>query len=94
MNVQQVNAFIDGDNLEMQFNGMFLYYVTIILLAFIKTFKSKISLLFQIKNLGSQLSRNSNAAGIALDEMRTMTTRIDTLNAKISDLEGQNSRCV
>lgn len=48
----------------------------------------------KIKNLGSQLSRNSNAAGIALDEMRTMTTRIDTLNAKISDLEGQNSELV
>lgn len=55
--------------------------------------REEIKLLYEdkLRSLGNQLARNSNAAGIALDEMRQMTTRIDSLNAKISDLEGQNS---
>lgn len=55
--------------------------------------REEIKLMYEekIRNLGNQLARNSNAAGIALDEMRQMTIRIDSLNAKIVDLEGQNS---
>lgn len=45
----------------------------------------------KIKNLQAAANRHSSAAGNALDELRQVRTRIDTLSSRISELEGENS---
>jgi len=45
----------------------------------------------KIKSLQSAANRNSGAASAALDELRSVRTRIDSLNTKINDLETQNA---
>lgn len=44
-----------------------------------------------MKNLHSAASRNSNAATVAVEELRTMRTRIDSLNSTLNDLENKNA---
>ncbi|XP_049824434.1 lamin Dm0 isoform X2 [Aethina tumida] len=54
--------------------------------------REEIELLYEqkIKNLQSSASRNTSAAANALEELRSVRSRIDTLNHKIGDLETQN----
>lgn len=44
-----------------------------------------------MKNLQSAANRNSTAATVAVEELRTMRTRIDSLNATLNDLENKNA---
>jgi lamin B len=55
--------------------------------------RQEIEMLYEnkIKNLQSAASRHSSAAGNALDELRQVRTRIDTLSSRIGELEGENS---
>lgn len=54
--------------------------------------RHEIELLYEnkIKNLQTAANRNSGAATAAIDELRQVRTRIDTLSNKITELEGQN----
>lgn len=45
----------------------------------------------KIRGLHGAANRNSGAASAAIDELRTSRTRIDTLNNRITELEGINS---
>lgn len=55
--------------------------------------RHEIELLYEnkIKNLQTAANRNSGAASHALDELRIMRTKNESLTGKISELEGQNS---
>ncbi|RZC41724.1 Filament, LTD, DUF390, APG6, and/or DUF4600 domain containing protein, partial [Asbolus verrucosus] len=55
--------------------------------------RQEIELLYEnkIKNLQAAANRHSSAAGNALDELRQVRTRIDTLSSRVSELEGENS---
>lgn len=55
--------------------------------------RQEIELLYEnkIKNLQTAANRNSGAASAALDEIRIIRSKNETLSAKISELEGQNS---
>ena len=55
--------------------------------------RQEIELLYEnkIKNIQAAANRHSLAAGNALDELRQVRTRIDTLSSRISELEGENS---
>lgn len=44
-----------------------------------------------MKNLQSAASRNNSAASVAVEELRTMRTRIDSLNSTLNDLENKNA---
>lgn len=44
-----------------------------------------------MKNLHNAANRNSTAATVAVEELRTMRTRIDSLNATLNDLENKNA---
>lgn len=44
-----------------------------------------------MKNLHNAANRNSTAASVAVEELRTMRTRIDSLNATLNDLENKNA---
>lgn len=44
-----------------------------------------------MKNLQAAANRNSSAATVAVEELRTMRTRIDSLNANLNDLENKNA---
>ncbi|KAK9746713.1 Lamin Tail Domain [Popillia japonica] len=54
--------------------------------------RGEIEMLYEnkIKNLQTAANRNSGAATAAIDELRQIRTRIDTLSSKITELEGQN----
>lgn len=55
--------------------------------------RDEIEMLYEnkIKNLQSAANRNSAAASSAIEELRATRTRIDGLNARISDLESTNA---
>lgn len=55
--------------------------------------RQEIELLYEtkIKNLQAAANRHSSAAGTALDELRQVRTRIDTVSSRISELERENS---
>ncbi|KRT78232.1 hypothetical protein AMK59_6704 [Oryctes borbonicus] len=55
--------------------------------------RQEIEMLYEnkIKNLQTAANRNSGAATAAIDELRQVRTRIDTLSSKITELEGQNA---
>lgn len=55
--------------------------------------RQEIELLYEnkIKNLQTAANRNSGAASAALDEMRIIRSKNESLNGKIIELEGQNS---
>ncbi|XP_069358745.1 lamin-C-like [Maniola hyperantus] len=59
----------------------------------IKANRDEIEALYEnkMKNLQSAASRNSSAATVAVEELRTMRTRIDSLNATLNDLENKNA---
>ncbi|VVD01448.1 unnamed protein product [Leptidea sinapis] len=59
----------------------------------IKANRDEIEALYEnkLKNLQSASNRNSNAASVAVEELRTMRTRIDSLNATLNDLENKNA---
>lgn len=44
-----------------------------------------------MKNLQTAANRNSTAATVAVEELRTMRTRIDTLNSTLNELENKNA---
>lgn len=58
--------------------------------------RQEIELLYEnkIKNLQSAANRHSAASGNALDELRQVRTRIDTLTSRISELEGENNHLI
>ncbi|CAF4795428.1 unnamed protein product [Pieris macdunnoughi] len=45
----------------------------------------------KMKNLQAAANRNSSAATVAVEELRTMRTRIDSLNNTLNDLENKNA---
>lgn len=45
----------------------------------------------KIRSLASQLTRSGNAANMAMNEMKSMQVRLDELNRKILDLEGERN---
>ncbi|KAB0791226.1 hypothetical protein PPYR_03026 [Photinus pyralis] len=55
--------------------------------------RQEIEMLYEnkIKNLQSAANRNTGAAAAAIDELRQVRTRIDTLSGRVADLENQNS---
>lgn len=55
--------------------------------------RQEIELLYEqkIKNLQADANRRSAAASGALEELRSIKTRTDTLSSRISDLENQNA---
>lgn len=55
--------------------------------------RQEIELLYEnkIKNLQSAANRNTGAAAAAIDELRQVRTRIDTISGRIADLENQNA---
>ncbi|XP_041975467.1 lamin Dm0-like [Aricia agestis] len=59
----------------------------------IKANRDEIEALYEnkMKNLQSAANRNSSAATVAVEELRTMRTRIDSLNATLNDLENKNA---
>ncbi|GBP37453.1 Lamin-C [Eumeta japonica] len=59
----------------------------------IKANRDEIEALYEnkLKNLQSAANRNSTAATVAVEELRTMRTRIDSLNAQLNDLENKNA---
>ncbi|KAJ8735726.1 hypothetical protein PYW07_007346 [Mythimna separata] len=59
----------------------------------IKANRDEIEALYEnkMKNLHSAANRNSTAATVAVEELRTMRTRIDSLNATLNDLENKNA---
>jgi hypothetical protein len=44
-----------------------------------------------MKNLQSAATRNNTAATVAVEELRTMRTRIDSLNSQLNELENKNA---
>lgn len=59
----------------------------------IKANRDEIEALYEnkMKNLHNAANRNSTAASVAVEELRTMRTRIDSLNATLNDLENKNA---
>ncbi|XP_037968723.2 lamin Dm0 [Plutella xylostella] len=59
----------------------------------IKANRDEIEALYEnkMKNLQSAATRNNSAATVAVEELRTMRTRIDSLNATLNDLENKNA---
>ncbi|KAJ0182391.1 hypothetical protein K1T71_001760 [Dendrolimus kikuchii] len=59
----------------------------------IKANREEIEALYEnkLKNLQSAANRNSNAATVAVEELRTMRTRIDSLNSQLNELENKNA---
>ncbi|XP_047541276.1 lamin-C-like [Vanessa atalanta] len=59
----------------------------------IKANRDEIEALYEnkMKNLQSAAHRNSSAATVAVEELRTMRTRIDSLNSTLNDLENKNA---
>lgn len=59
----------------------------------IKANRDEIEALYEnkMKNLHNAANRNSTAATVAVEELRTMRTRIDSLNATLNDLENKNA---
>nr|XP_032527350.1 lamin Dm0-like [Danaus plexippus plexippus] len=59
----------------------------------IKANRDEIEALYEnkLKNLQSAATRNNTAATVAVDELRTMRTRIDSLNSTLNDLENKNA---
>ncbi|XP_068626356.1 lamin-C-like [Battus philenor] len=59
----------------------------------IKANRDDIEALYEnkMKNLQAAANRNSSAATVAVEELRTMRTRIDSLNATLNDLENKNA---
>ncbi|XP_013197189.1 lamin-C [Amyelois transitella] len=59
----------------------------------IKANRDEIEALYEnkMKNLQGAASRNSQAATVAVEELRTMRTRIDSLNSQLNDLENKNA---
>lgn len=55
--------------------------------------RQEIELLYEqkIKNLQAANDRHQSSAAGALDELRQVRTRIDSLTSRISDLENQNA---
>lgn len=48
----------------------------------------------KIRSLDSQLSRNSNAAAMAVDEMRQMSLKVDELNRKLLQVEAEKDAAI
>lgn len=44
-----------------------------------------------MKNIQAASNRNSNAATVAVEELRTMRSRIDSLNTTLNELENKNA---
>ncbi|CAH2050659.1 unnamed protein product, partial [Iphiclides podalirius] len=60
----------------------------------IKANRDEIEALYEnkkMKNLQAAANRNSNAATVAVEELRTMRTRIDSLNSTLNELENKNA---
>ncbi|CAG9796445.1 unnamed protein product [Diatraea saccharalis] len=59
----------------------------------IKANRDEIEALYEnkLKNLQAAANRNSSAATVAVEELRTMRTRIDSLNSTLNDLENKNA---
>ncbi|XP_026738765.1 lamin-C-like [Trichoplusia ni] len=59
----------------------------------IKANRDDIEALYEnkMKNLQTAANRNSTAATVAVEELRTMRTRIDTLNSTLNELENKNA---
>ncbi|XP_075974786.1 lamin Dm0-like [Anticarsia gemmatalis] len=59
----------------------------------IKANRDEIEALYEnkLKNLQNASNRNSNAATVAVEELRTMRTRIDSLNSTLNELENKNA---
>lgn len=59
----------------------------------IKANRDEIEALYEnkMKNLHNAANRNSTAATVAVEELRTMRTRIDSLNATLNELENKNA---
>lgn len=59
----------------------------------IKANRDEIEALYEnkMKTLQSAANRNNSAATVAVEELRTMRTRIDSLNATLNDLESKNA---
>ncbi|CAB3240964.1 unnamed protein product [Arctia plantaginis] len=59
----------------------------------IKANRDEIEALYEnkMKNLQNASHRNSTAANVAVEELRTMRTRIDSLNATLNELENKNA---
>lgn len=59
----------------------------------IKANRDEIEALYEnkLKNLQAASTRNSSAASVAVEELRTMRTRIDSLNSTLNDLENKNA---
>lgn len=55
--------------------------------------RQEIEMLYEnkIKNLQAAANRNTGAASAALDEIRIIRTKNETLNSKLAELEGQNN---
>ncbi|CAH1394338.1 unnamed protein product [Nezara viridula] len=55
--------------------------------------KEEIKKLYEekIRSLGSQLTRNSNAAAMAIEEMKNMQAKLNELNRKLLDLEADRN---
>ncbi|XP_060533946.1 lamin Dm0-like [Cylas formicarius] len=58
--------------------------------------RAEIELLYEnkIKNLQSAANRHNNAAAAAIDEARSVRTRIDTLTSRVTQLENENAGLV
>lgn len=48
-------------------------------------------LFFQLKALQAAAGRNSNATGLAVEELRSARLQVDGMNLRISELESSNS---
>ncbi|XP_049874763.1 lamin-C-like isoform X2 [Pectinophora gossypiella] len=59
----------------------------------IKANRDEIEALYEnkMKNLQAAANRNNTAATVAVEELRTMRTRIDTLNSQLNELENKNA---
>ncbi|KAL1114859.1 hypothetical protein AAG570_007683, partial [Ranatra chinensis] len=59
----------------------------------LKNNKDEIKLLYEekIRSLASQLARNSNAASMAIDEMRQMQLRSSDMTNRVAELEAENN---
>ncbi|XP_014356572.2 lamin-C [Papilio machaon] len=59
----------------------------------IKANREDIEALYEnkLKNLQAAANRNSSAATVAVEELRTMRTRIDSLNSNLNELENKNA---
>ncbi|XP_030025126.2 LOW QUALITY PROTEIN: lamin-C [Manduca sexta] len=59
----------------------------------IKANRDEIEALYEnkLKNLQAASNRNSTAATVAVEELRTMRSRLDTLNSNLNELENKNA---